>query len=73
VQVKGFGLSSKTDANMSSVRVPVWDVFVRVFHWSLAAAVLIDWFTQGNRVKNSSGNEAYQKLVVPCGHFASEA
>jgi cytochrome b len=28
---------------MSSV--PVWDVFVRVFHWSLAAAVFIDWLT----------------------------
>ncbi len=28
---------------MTEVRV--WDPFVRVFHWLLAAAVLIDWFT----------------------------
>jgi cytochrome b len=30
---------------MTSVWVPVWDVFVRVCHWSLAAAILIAWFT----------------------------
>jgi cytochrome b len=30
---------------MPSVQVPVWDRFVRVFHWSLAATVLIDWLT----------------------------
>ncbi len=32
-----------TAVQVSEVRV--WDPFVRVFHWLLAAAVLIDWFT----------------------------
>ncbi len=32
-----------TTVQVSEVRV--WDPFVRVFHWLLAAAVLIDWFT----------------------------
>jgi cytochrome b len=29
--------------------VLVWDRFVRVFHWLLAAAVLVDWFTDEPR------------------------
>jgi cytochrome b len=30
---------------MQAAEISVWDPFVRVFHWSLAAAVLVDWFT----------------------------
>ena len=30
---------------MQAIEVRVWDLFIRVFHWLLAAAVLIDWFT----------------------------
>ncbi len=31
------------------VEVRVWDPFVRIFHWLLATAVLIDWFTDEPR------------------------
>lgn len=30
---------------MQVTEVRIWDPFVRLFHWLLAAAVLIDWFT----------------------------
>ena len=30
---------------MQAAEVRVWDPFIRVFHWLLAAAVLIDWIT----------------------------
>ena len=32
-----------------TAEVRVWDPFVRVFHWLLAATVLIDWFTDEPR------------------------
>jgi cytochrome b len=34
---------------MSVNEVPVWDPFVRIFHWSLATIVLVDWFTDEPR------------------------
>jgi cytochrome b/mono/diheme cytochrome c family protein len=42
----------------SGGRVPVWDVAVRLFHWSLVAAVLTSWFTggSGNRIHEISGS-----------------
>ncbi|MGD0023211.1 MAG: cytochrome b/b6 domain-containing protein [Xanthobacteraceae bacterium] len=30
---------------MQTIEIRVWDPFVRILHWSLAAAVLIDWMT----------------------------
>jgi cytochrome b len=30
---------------MQAVEVPVWDPFIRIAHWLLAAAVIYDWFT----------------------------
>ncbi len=32
-----------------TVEVPVWDAFIRVSHWLLALAVLVDWFTDEPR------------------------
>jgi cytochrome b len=29
--------------------IRVWDPFIRIFHWSLATAVLVDWFTDEPR------------------------
>ncbi|MGB2130071.1 MAG: cytochrome b/b6 domain-containing protein [Marinobacterium sp.] len=29
----------------SAVSTPVWDLFVRVFHWSLAASILFAWWS----------------------------
>jgi cytochrome b len=37
------GSRKMTTVQVTEVRV--WDPFVRVFHWLLATAVLIDWFT----------------------------
>jgi cytochrome b len=34
---------------MKSASVPVWDPFVRVSHWLMAAAVLADWITDEPR------------------------
>lgn len=34
---------------MKSACVPVWDPFVRVSHWLMAAAVLVDWITDEPR------------------------
>jgi cytochrome b len=34
---------------MEVVEVRVWDPFIRVAHWLLAAIVLIDWFTDEPR------------------------
>jgi len=38
-----------TSTSMHADAVPVWDLFVRVSHWSLAAIVLIDWLTDEPR------------------------
>jgi cytochrome b len=38
-----------TSTAMHTDMVPVWDPLVRVFHWSLAAIVLIDWLTDEPR------------------------
>jgi cytochrome b len=38
-----------TSRSMPADSVPVWDPLVRVFHWSLAATVLIDWLTDEPR------------------------
>jgi cytochrome b len=40
-------IASQSAPEQRSVRV--WDLFVRVFHWLLAAAVLVDWFTDEPR------------------------
>ena len=34
---------------MQAIEVRVWDPVIRVFHWLLAAAVLIDWATDEPR------------------------
>lgn len=34
---------------MQVVEVRVWDPFIRIAHWSLAAIILIDWFTDEPR------------------------
>ena len=36
-------------SSTQTVEVRVWDPFVRVFHWLLAAAVLVDWITDEPR------------------------
>jgi cytochrome b len=33
------------DASVQAVEVRVWDPLIRVVHWLLAAAILVDWFT----------------------------
>jgi cytochrome b len=39
--------NTMTSRSMGAIRV--WDPFVRVFHWTLAATVLIDWLTDEPR------------------------
>jgi cytochrome b len=34
---------------MQAIEIRVWDPFIRMFHWLLAAAVLIDWVTDEPR------------------------
>jgi cytochrome b len=37
-------------SSSQTAEVRVWDPFIRVFHWLLATAVLVDWFTDEPRL-----------------------
>jgi cytochrome b len=37
--------SDMTQQPLTQERKPVWDIFVRLFHWSLAASILFAWWS----------------------------
>lgn len=41
--------------NPSAATVPVWDRFVRIFHWTLVVAYAIAYVTEGDLVHEWAG------------------
>lgn len=50
--MNGSGPSTKTEAADAALAIPVWDLPIRLFHWTLVALIAFSWWSaENNRIE----------------------